>query len=385
MIFTVEGEKARWIQKTLSRLRCKDDWSSLASREACWTPAFLSALIDEVDYLLTSSLGQKAYDISRHLQVMAERIRAEDCPQGELDKRSLVAWAMAVHASSCRATNQFEISQAHFRAAFQKANQGVSPWAMADLDRRYAVYLLQRREWTTFEWIARALPAFEEHPERLAETLILRGAAHTYISRDNSAALADFGRAASLVVSLRTERARHSLFAAFHNMARQLVADSSLSLDSLSRARKLIQISRRHFGQGINRNKLTSIWIEGILVYRMGWNRHGERLLERAREGFRKLELNEEYVMSSIDLALFLRDDGEPEKAQEVLAAASCRVAARSEAAPFGCASWQPTLDKHGLLELRNLVEDDLRSAWRERRQAQPSGRAQSQNSAIEP
>ncbi len=380
MIFTVDGATARWIQKTVSRFRCKGDWANLAAREACWTPALLSALIDEVDFRLTVGRREDAFEISRHLPQLAERIRAEDCPKHELDKRSLVVWAMAVHASSHRACQRLQEAESQFQAAFGRARAGVAAWAQGDLARRYAILVLGRGDSAVFSWIEKALSAFAEFPDRLAETLILRGAALVYLRRDNSAALADFSRAASLLVPLHSERARFGLFSAFHNIARQLVADPSQSLESLSRARKLIQLSRRYFGQGFSPRKLVSIWVEGILVYRMGWNRHGERLLERAREGFRKLKLHDEFVMATLDLALLLQDDGEPERVQEVLVSAAEIMQERYRNAPQSCAVWKPTLEKEEILQIRQAIQDQLRLTWR---QARSQARARHQVSDL--
>ena len=366
MIFPVDQETARWIQKTISRMRCKNDWATLASREACWTPAFLSALIDEADSLVTAGLGQPAYDLSRHLQLLAERIRRDEGPEGELLHRSLVVWSTVVHASSCRLTSRFVECEALFRAAFDRSAAGVLSWARGELARRYGIYLLQRSDLTSFDWADQAIAAFVGNPERLAETLLFRGVAHSYITADNAAAISDFTAAASLLLSLRSNRAQRNLFVAFHNIARQLVADPTQSLSGLGQARKLIQASRRNFGPGISLRKLTSIWVEALLVHRMGWNRHGERLLEKAREGFRKLNFHDEFIMATLDLVLLLHEDGEPKRAIEVLESSAPLIADRCRSAPQVRAGWKPTLDKDDLLRLRGEVQDQLRPTWRQ-------------------
>jgi hypothetical protein len=68
--------------------------------------------------------------------------------------------------------------------------------------------------------------------------------------------------------------------------------------------------------------KLSSLWLEGLLTHRMGLNRHGERLLERARQGFLKLPGREdEYRLVTLDLAVILAEDGEADRAAELLRA----------------------------------------------------------------
>ena len=192
MIFPVDPETARWTQKTISRLRGRRDWSSVCTREACWTPAFLSALIDEVDCLLTAGLGKEAYEISRHLGLLVERIRAEECPQNELGKRSLSIWAMAAHGSSCRQSSLFAECERTFADALGRLECGVLPWASADLFRRYAALLAQRSDRSAFYFIEEALAGFVDLPERTAETLTLRGVIRHQIDQDSSSAIERF-------------------------------------------------------------------------------------------------------------------------------------------------------------------------------------------------
>ncbi len=62
--------------------------------------------------------------------------------------------------------------------------------------------------------------------------------------------------------------------------------------------------------------KLQSLWVEGLLIHRMGLTRHSERLLNRAKEGMEKLGLHEEAAVVGLDLAVLLANDGEVEAAQ---------------------------------------------------------------------
>jgi hypothetical protein len=369
MIFSVDGETARWIQKTLSRQRCKDDWAVLAGRESCWTPAFLSALIDEVDYLLTAGLGQQAYRISRHLPILAERIRPEICPQQELGKRSLWVWAMAAHGSSCRHTAQFSETEACFARACHKAEGGVLPWARADLDRRFAALLVQRGDRGAFELIDRALTGFVDHPERLAEVFTLRGVARYYFDRDSSGAISDFSKAAALVDPRQSERARWNYHSALHNISHQLVAGHCFSLDSVSGARQMLQATRSYFGQGMCPRKLTSLWVEGLLAFRCGWNRHSERLLEKARKGFLKLGCYDYAMTVSLDLALVLLEDGEIDRVDEILASAVESLPEGLKHAAEYSFFWQSSISRQTLLdERRKLAEPLARSTGRKAR-----------------
>ncbi len=119
--------------------------------------------------------------------------------------------------------------------------------------------------------------------------------------------------AISLADPARSERATWSRQAALHNLALQLVKGAACSFESLGQARKLLVASRSLLGKGLDVRKLESLYVEGLLVYRIGWNRHGERLLERARQGLRKLGRIEEFAVATLDLALMLTEDGEAE------------------------------------------------------------------------
>lgn len=360
MIFLVDDEQARWIQKTLSRFRCKNDWANLAGREACWTPEFLSALIDEVDFRLTAGLGHDAYEISRHLQVVAERIRAADCRHGELGKRSLVVWAMACHGSSCRRTAALSEAETTFAAAYLRTQAGVLPWAQADLDRRYAVLLTQRGDRRAYDYIERALKGFAELLPRKAETLILRGVARTEIDQDTSGAIADYTAAAGLIDPRQDERSRWIYSAALHNISYLLIAGGTLSLETISRVRQMLVLTRSYFGPGLCSRKLTSFWVEGLLAFRFGWNRHSERLLEKARRGFLKLECYDHAMVVSLDLALVLIEDGENEEAARRLGEAAENLPESRKHAEEYSGFWKSALDRQALLQTRDKLVGQL-------------------------
>lgn len=373
MIFVVDDEKTRWIQKTLSRFRCKGDWDNLTGREACWTPDFLSALIDEVDFRLTAGLGQAAYQISRHLQVLAERIRAEACPHGELGKRSLVVWAMACHGSGCRRAGALGEAEATFAAAYFRAEAGVLPWARADLDRRYAILLTQRGDRRAYDHIERALQGFAELLPRKAETLILRGVARIEFDQDTSGAIADYTAAAGLIDPRQDERSRWIYSAALHNIGCQLIAGGTLSFENISRARQMLVLTRSYFGPGLCSRKLTSLWVEGLLAFRFGWNRHAERLLEKARRGFLKLECHDHAMVVSLDLALVLIEDGESDEAARRLNEAAENLPESRKHAEEYSGFWKSALDRQALLQARDKLVGQLPRSSARKARAHPA------------
>ena len=319
MFFSVDRETLRWIQKTLSRARCSGNWPALFAREACWTPQIFEALVDEHDRLVLEGQTTLAEEIGRELPRLAERIRVSLCPARELGKTSLMVWALAVHASSLRAAGRLEDAETQFGAAQEKAKKGIFGWTLAEFERRYAMFLLQHKDRRAFAHLERAIQLFAEFPDQLAECLNLRGACQSILGQDSSAAIRDFGQAAALSDPTRSDRSVWALQAALHNMASQLVLGGPCTLEALAQAKKLLLSSRAYLSPGLDARKLRNLWVEGLLVYRIGLNRHGERLLERARQGFLKLGRNDEFAVASLDLIVLLVDDGEDTKARELL------------------------------------------------------------------
>lgn len=319
MLVAVDRETLRWIQKTLSRARRSGSWHVLFSRDACWIPEMLAALVDEHDRLQLEGSSELAAEIGCRLPLLAERIRPHLCPGHELGKRSLAAWAAAISGSALRSTGRVPEAGAAFSQAFAYLAKGVHRWARAEVERRFAFHLLRQGDRRAFELVDRALRAFgDDHPDQTAECFNLRGACRTLFG-DPSGALQDYGAAASLSDPGRSERSAWTLQASLHNLALQLVRGGNCSLESLSQARRMLLQSRSFLGKSLDARKLSSLWVEGLLVYRIGWNRHGERLLERARQGFLRLDRHDEYRLATIDLALMLVDDGEADRARLLL------------------------------------------------------------------
>ncbi len=324
MFFPADGATLRWIQKTLSRARVSGNWQGLAAREECWTPGLFAALGDEHDRRQLEGSAEQALAVARELPRPAGRIRAEPAASGDLVRRSLEVWALAVLASGLRANGRVDEAQRSFEAAFEKGRQGIFRWSAGELERRFAYHLLQQLDRRALAGAERALAAFVDHPDQRAECLNLRGVCRSVLDRDGSGAIQDFGLAASISDPRRSARSGWSLQAALHNLAFELVKGGTCSLESLGQARKLLVVSRGFLGKGLDWRKATTWWVEGLLVYRIGWNRHGERLLEKARQGFRKLGPGSgtEYTLVTLDLALMLAGDGELERARALFAAA---------------------------------------------------------------
>lgn len=360
MFFSVDRETLRWIQKTLSRARRSGNWSALFAREACWTPQIFEALVDEHDRLVLEGQHVLAEEIGSELPRLADRVRAGLCPSRELGKTSLTVWALAVHASSLRAAGRLEYAEAQFAVAQEKAKKGIFGWTLAELERRYAMHLLQHKDRRAFDHLDRAIELFADFPDQLAESLNLRGACRALLGLDSSAAIRDFGQAAALSDPTRSDRSVRALQAALHNMAFQLVLGGPCTHDALAQAKKLLLSSRAYLGPGLDARKLRSLWVEGLLVYRIGLNRHGERLLERARQGFLKLGRNDEFAVVTLDLIVLLVDDGEDRKARWLFDEVSDVLRQRATESPAALTSIEPHFELGQIPLLRQALVAQL-------------------------
>lgn len=356
MFFSVDRETLRWIQKTLSRARCSGNWPAVFAREACWTPAVFAALVDELDRLLLAGEPTAAAGLGRELPRLAERIREELCPGGRLGKTSLAVWALAASGSAERAGGDAIAAERSFAAAFAKARAGVFGWTRGELERRFASHLLHQENGRALAMVSTAMASFAEFPDQLAECYNLRGVCRSILEADASASLQDFGMAIKLADPARSERAGWTRQAALHNLALQLVKGASCSFEALGQARKLIVASRGLLGKGLDARKLESLYVEGLLVYRIGWNRHGERLLERARQGLRKLGRIEEFAVATLDLAAMLTADGEAARAENELRELGRVLREEREASPATALLARPNLEPGALTEARRLL-----------------------------
>ncbi len=294
-------------------------------------------------------------------------------PTASSAKRSLVVWAMACHGSGCRLSAALSEAETAFATAFQRAQAGVLPWAQADLDRRYASLLTQRGDRRAFDYIERALQGFHDIVTRKAETLVLRGVARSEIDKDTSGAVSDYTAAAGLVDPRQDERSRWIYSAALHNISFQLVAGGTVSFENVSRARQMLVLTRNYFGPGLCARKLTSLWVEGLLAFRFGWNRHSERLLEKARRGFLKLECYDHAMVVSLDLALVLIEDGENEEAARRLGEAAENLPESRKHAEEYSGFWKSALDRQALLQARDKLVGQLPRPNARKARAQPA------------
>lgn len=307
----------RWIQKTLSRTRRSGRWENLIAREECWRPEVFSALVEEVDGLLLEGSHHKAEEIATHLPGLAKRIRPENCG-GDVNRRSLEVWALAVRGSVLRAIGENAgEAQVVFERAFQHGKRGITKSAGAELHRRFGFYLLHRGDCRALKFLNIAVELARGQLDVEAECVIIRGICRGSLG-DSAGALLDFSAATLISDPKRSKRSGWSAHAALHNAAFEIVKGYAVDIGVLEETRQFLRRSRGNLGPTMGARKSRCLWVEGLLVFRIGFTRHGERLLERARQSFLKLGLEQDYALVTVDLVVMLVLDGEDRRARQI-------------------------------------------------------------------
>ena len=318
MFFPVDADEWSKALGQIRRLRHRGNWERIGSSDAYWTKAFFAALVETVDSLLLEKPDQ-AFKLSSQGILLAERIRAEDCPgNSELGKRSLKAWAHAVHGSSCRCLERFEEAKAAFEQALWLAGKGVFPWAEAEASRRFAALLWMQGSQACFSYLDRAFRLYGEHSIGLADTLVLRGFCHQYVRNDLPAASREMSNALQLLEPGRSPREARTWASAIHNLS-VIYAKGHSDLGILDATLKQIRKAAAALsGREVFRRNLC-YGVEALLLAPLGSARMAERLLKRVCRWFFKHGHFHRGALSSIDLAIIHLRGGDKEAALEVV------------------------------------------------------------------
>ena len=340
MFFPIDADEWSKALGQIRRLRHRGNWERIGSSDAYWTKAFFAALVETVDSLLLEK-PDLAFKLSTQGILLAERIRADDCPGGtELGKRSLKAWAHAVHGSSCRAGEMFEKAEETFQLAlWLSGSKAVLPWAAAEADRRYSALLLTRGSLKGLDFVNRALEGYGKHAVGRAKALSLRAIYFQQLLNDSTNAALDIGQALELIEPKNSPEEARIWFAAIHNLnfvSSAGCGDLSTLRTTLRRVHDLEQRLSKNEGY---RRALCS-WTEGLLLAPLGSTRASKRLLSRCCGWFFR---HQHYLMGTlcgIDLALLQLRDGENQLALATVKEVGENLAAAGPAAAAYLEFW---------------------------------------------
>lgn len=319
MFFPVDPEEWKKALGQIRRLRHRGGWLRIGASDAYWTSAFFAALVETVDSLLLED-PQQAYELSRHGIVLAERMRAEDCPEGnEMGKRSLEVWARAVYGSACRASERYEEAEDAFeRATWLATQKPVFPWTAAEVDRRHAVLHLDRGSRVGFELVNRSLKGYRDHPVGQANALAARAVYHQQIFGDSTQAALDLGQILELIDPKRSPSEARIWVSAIHNLNYVYFVSGSdfetLRL-TLSRVRAVSRSRSKNEGHRLALCR----WTEGLLVAALGSTRRAMRLLQKAMTWLLRNRHYHFGILCAVDLALLQQRDNESQEAATTL------------------------------------------------------------------
>jgi len=318
VFFPISAEETSKALGQIRRLRHSGNWKRIGASDAYWNAPFLAALVDAVD----NSLLEKpllAFELSTECIRLAERMRQESCPSGsEVGKRSLIAWAYAVHGSSCRTLERYPEAEAAFQKALWLNTKGVLTWASGEIWRRYAALHLCRGSLAGFDFVDKSVPAYAGFPAAQADALVLRGLFHHCLNNDLSAAARDLGKALELVEAKRSAREARTWNAAVHNLA-AIYANGTSDLTTLESTLKRVHGVTAGLSRHEPYRRMLCLSVEALLLAPLGATRKSERLLNRARKWLFAHEHFRQGVLCSVDLALIRLREGDTDAARGVI------------------------------------------------------------------
>lgn len=318
MFFPIDAEEWSQALGRIRRLRHSRNWSRIGSSELYWNAPFLAVLIDTIDGLLIED-PRLALELSRQAILLAERIRPEDCPgSSELGKRSLGAWAHAVHGSSCRALERYPDAEASFQTALALTGRKVLHWAAAEVWRRYAALLLFQQSPAGLDFVNKAVDYYAGFPVGQADALILRGLFRQYLANDLTGAALDTGRALELLDAKRSPREARSWAIAVDNLG-IIYASGTTDLEAIEATLKRL----RHAAAKLSRHepfrRMTCMWVQALLLAPLGVGRKAARLLVKASDWLLHNGHYKAAAICSADLARILFRSGDENAAIAVL------------------------------------------------------------------
>ncbi len=281
--------------------------------EAYWNVTFLERYLDRCDEVAVHE-PKKAYEMTEPVIQLADaRIhvgKREGTYKSAKERRSYCVQARIVRAQAARCVGKYEVAEELFQAAFGLAKKPIDSSVKARLHTRYAWLLFAKNDVTAI--IKHAEEAIELDSDKitLGAALILRGAAA--FKFEERSGLDYLAKAVALTRAERTsKRGRRVFNAALHGLAK-ILSESHPFPATLRKAYLLLgEVKSYLAGRPKSVAKMQVYWLMGRIAWQLGYDRHGPRLLLRARGGFRDLGEPVEFAMVSLDAAGLALEAGE--------------------------------------------------------------------------
>lgn len=333
-----------------------------------WTLAFLRLYLDLCDET-TFHCAEEGYLLGQPAAELARRIGIQDGGYGNDQER--LDWrvrALAVWGSCCRAHGQLTESRAAYRRAFELVSEahgdGLSPYCLGDLHTRYAVFCLTTGRAEALTHLNQAVDRLEgdlESGRPLADALAIRGLVR-YLRGDVDS-LEDLARSLKWLQP-RTPRGRRTLISVLHNMA-LAISRGGMTTEAQELAYRLLTHCQKQLQRprSVQRHKM--LWLEGLLLARLGITRLAERRLLKAYGALVEADQSQDLAALSLDLVCFYLTEADLGRAKRFTEVAYQRVTAlcdHLELSAFSdpCPSSGQGSDHTGFQGFRAEVE-----AWR--------------------
>lgn len=298
--------------------------------ERYWTLPFLRLYLDLCDETAFHH-PEEGYLLGQHAPELARRIPyGEQGYQTELERRSWRVHALAVWGSCCRVCGELTQAESAYRLARELGERhSVSADCRGEVHARLGVLRLTQGRPQALEEVSRAIELFasSDNHRRVADCLSIRGLAR-YLSGDPKS-LADLTRALELADG-RGVRGRRTVTTILHNMA-LVITGGGVDVTAQEMAYRLLTVVKRRLPRNRSVQKAKIIWVEGLLLARLGITRLAERRLQRARKSFRQSQEAFELAAVSLDLVCFYLEEGDLAAAEEMAVETHCLVLALSQ------------------------------------------------------
>ncbi|MEM6794660.1 MAG: hypothetical protein AAF725_11820 [Acidobacteriota bacterium] len=275
-----------------------------------WSLPFLKLYLEGCDEKIFLE-PEDGFLLAQHAPELARRIGVggEGHYLSEREKRSWRVRALAVWGSSCRAYGELTQAEAAYRLGFELLEEGIDDESSGELHLRAAVLALTQAHGDAASLVESALESFERSAidQKRADALAIRGLIK--IMASDPEGLVDSARVLSLV-DPGGARGRRTMVSALHNMALAATRGTS-SIEAQDFACRLLRETKRKMASKPNSSpKMKVLWVEGLLLAKMGITRLAEKRLARSRDGLRKLHDPFGFALASLDLVALLLGDG---------------------------------------------------------------------------
>ncbi len=291
--------------------------------DAYWNVPFLERYLNRCDEVAVHEPA-KAYAMAEPVVALADtRITIRERPgayRNAVEQRTYRVHARMVQASCAKDTGRYAEAETLYIAAFHLASGEIDASIRARLRTSYAWLLVVQGDPAAITEADRAL-ALDVDAVTLASALIVRGAATFHFDDTRKSGLEYFAQAAALAKTERTtKRGQRVFYAALHGLAKVL-SDCHPSLSTLRKSYLLLEEVKSYLaGRPRSSAKMQVYRQMGRIACHLGYDRHGPRLIQKARKGFRDLGDPFEFALCSLDLAACLLQSLDLEGYDELVA-----------------------------------------------------------------